>query len=126
VAFTYPEPKHIGEHLGVLRCPLKFSAPTHRISFAASDTERNFTAANRDLALGNDQILDKMLKGLGKSDLVSKVKQAIVEHLPSGTPTEELIARIRKNPHALGYLNGIPVGCARTNELTDHVAVIGA
>lgn len=38
---------------------------------------------------------------------------------------EELHARIRKNPHALGYVNTIPIGCARTNELTEHVAVIG-
>ena len=38
---------------------------------------------------------------------------------------EEIQARIRKNPHALGYVNEIPVGCARTNELTDNVAVIG-
>lgn len=39
--------------------------------------------------------------------------------------SEELQARILKNPHALGYVNAIPIGCARTNELTDHVAVIG-
>lgn len=93
VAFTYPEPKHSGEHYGVLRCPLKFSAPIHRLSFAVSDTKRLFTAANRDLARGNDRILDAMLKSLGKSDLVSQVKQAIVEQLPSGTPSEERIAQ---------------------------------
>ena len=93
VAFTYPEPRHTGEHYGVLRCPLKFSEPTYRISFAVNDTKRLFTAANRDLARGNDQILDQMLKNLGNSDLVSQVKQAIVEQLPSGTPSEETIAQ---------------------------------
>ncbi|MHA1746618.1 MAG: GNAT family N-acetyltransferase [Promethearchaeota archaeon] len=38
---------------------------------------------------------------------------------------DEIQARIRKNPHTLGYINEIPVGSARTNEITDRVAVIG-
>lgn len=93
IAFTYPQPMNTEAHDNILRCPITFSAPKYRISFSVSDSERLFTAANRDLARGNDQILDKMLKELEKSDLVSKVKQAIVEHLPSGTPSEETIAQ---------------------------------
>jgi len=33
---------------------------------------------NRDLARGNDQILDRMLKNLQSTDIVSRAKQAIV------------------------------------------------
>jgi AraC-like DNA-binding protein len=91
--FTHAEPVDIGAHYGVFRCPLTFSASNSRISFRLADARKPFTSANRELALGNDRILDELLGELGNSDLVTKVKKAIVENLPSGTPSEEDIAQ---------------------------------
>jgi AraC-like DNA-binding protein len=93
VAFTYSEPKATAEHFGIFRCPLLFSQPVARISFSLADSLRPFTASNRELALNHDQILAGMIKDLTKSDLVSQVKRAIIDDLPSGTPSEELIAK---------------------------------
>jgi AraC-like DNA-binding protein len=93
VSFTYEKPAKTGEHFGVFRCPMIFSAPVSRLSFSIEDAQRPFTAANRELAIGNDLILDRMLKSFGKGDLVSRVKQIIVEKLPSGTPSEAAIAK---------------------------------
>jgi hypothetical protein len=93
VAFTYPEPKTTGEHFGLIRCPLNFSQPVSRISFNRAEAKRPFSAANRELAISSDQILEGLLKDLNKSDLVSQVKSAIIESLPSGTPSEEQIAK---------------------------------
>jgi AraC-like DNA-binding protein len=93
VAFTYAEPGHSGEHFAFFRCPLVFSANVSRLSFSKSDTERPFTTSNHDLARINDQVLDHLLSTLSAQDIVSKVKHAIVEHLPSGTPTEEDISK---------------------------------
>jgi AraC-like DNA-binding protein len=92
VAFTYPQPKNTGDHFAVFRCPLLFSQPSSRITFDLSDTQRQFTAANREIAVNSDQILDAMIRDLDKSDLVTRVKRAIVDDLPSGTPSEEDIA----------------------------------
>ncbi len=92
VAFTYPEPPAIGEHFGVFRCPLVFSQPVARISFAIADTHRPFTDANRELALSNDRFLDEMMNELKSPDLVTQVKRAIMDDLPSGTPSEEQVA----------------------------------
>ncbi len=93
VAFTYPKPRRTGLYSDFFCCPVKFSARTSRISFTIADARRQFTAENRDLARGNDQILDRMLKTLQSTDIVSRAKQAIVEELPSGTPTEDVIAK---------------------------------
>ena len=93
VAFTYPEPQSTGNHFGVFRCPLLFSQPVSRISFSQADSHRPFTDANRDLAVSNDRFLDELLRDLNSSDLVTRVKRAIIEELPSGSPAEEKIAR---------------------------------
>ncbi len=92
VAFTYPEPQSTGEHFGLFRCPLKFSQPVSRISFKLADARRPFTAANRELAISSDRILEGIVKELNRPDIISQVKRAIVEDLPSGAPSEESIA----------------------------------
>ena len=93
VSFTYPQPPSTGEHFSIFRCPLLFSQPESRISFAIADAERPFTDANRELAVSNDRFLDEMMKDLKTSNLVNQVKWAIIEDLPSGAPSEEEIAR---------------------------------
>ncbi len=93
IAFTYPEPKSTGEHFGLFRCPVKFSQPVSKISFNIADALRPFTASNRELAINSDQILESMVKDLTQSDIISQVKRAIIEELPSGTPSEETIAK---------------------------------
>jgi len=93
VAFTYPEPTATGEHFAVFRCPLKFSQPVSRISFDSADTLRPFMSANRELAISSDQILEGMINDLNQSDIIGQVKKAIIHDLPSGTPSEENIAK---------------------------------
>jgi AraC-like DNA-binding protein len=93
IAFTHPEPKSAGDHFGVFRCTVKFHQPASRISFDMADAERPFTAANRELAVSGDRILEGMINELRESDIINQVKRAIIETLPSGTPSDEAIAR---------------------------------
>ncbi|CAA0090674.1 putative HTH-type transcriptional regulator [Halioglobus japonicus] len=93
VAFTYPEPETKGDYFEVFRCPLKFGQPVSRLSFKLTDARRPFTAPNRELAISSDQVLDEMVRELNRPDIISQVKRAIIEDLPSGAPSEDSIAK---------------------------------
>jgi len=93
VAFTYPQPARTGDHFSMFRCPVKFGQPETKISFDKADLRRPLTAANRELAINSDQIVEGMINDLSRADIVSQVKRAIIDDLPSGTPSEEAIAK---------------------------------
>jgi len=93
VAFTYAQPADTRAYDDFFYCRLEFGAPEWRLSFRGEDAARPFLASNRDLARSNDQVLDHLVKSLHQDDLVSRVKVALVDQLPSGTPSEESIAR---------------------------------
>ena len=93
VAFTYPEPEATGNYFGVFRCPLKFGQTVSRLSFSLADAQRPFSAPNRELAISSDQVLDEMVRELNRPDIISQVKRAIIDDLPSGAPSEESIAK---------------------------------
>jgi AraC-like DNA-binding protein len=102
VAFTYPEPEDTSEYAAIFRCPLAFSQPVSRLSFSVDDTRRAFLTSNREIALGNDQILDSMLSELKGSSLASQVKHVIIECLPSGSPTEkDIVERLSMSGRTL-------------------------
>ena len=94
VALTYPEPEDTGDYLGLFRCRVVFGQKESRISFKLTDTRRKFTDASRELAIANDHILDSMVKDLNSSDLITRVKRAIIHSLPSGTPDQSDIAKL--------------------------------
>jgi AraC-like DNA-binding protein len=93
VAFTYPRPRIPTGHADLFRCPAVFGAPEWGISFAPVDMERPFLASNRELAHSNDHVLGRMVESLRHDDLVTRVKRIVVESLPSGTPSQQAIAR---------------------------------
>jgi AraC-like DNA-binding protein len=93
MTFTYAEPADLSEHAALFRCPLVFGAPEWCLSFRLADAAKPFMASNRELARSNDQVLDHLVQSLRRDDLVSRVKMAMVDELPSGTPSEESIAK---------------------------------
>jgi AraC-like DNA-binding protein len=93
VRLLHPEVPCKGEYFGFFRCPMRFNSEHSAILFSQADLDRPLPAANRELARANDQILTEFLAGLHNDDLIAKLKVAIAEELPSGSPTEERIAK---------------------------------
>jgi AraC-like DNA-binding protein len=93
VAFTHAKPADTSAYDAFFRSSLVFGAPSWRLSFRTEDAARPFLASNRDLARSNDEVLDQVVQSLKHDDLVSRVKMAMVDELPSGTPSEESIAK---------------------------------
>lgn len=75
------------------RCPIRFGAFASSLAFDSVAADRPLVNANRELALANDRIAAQYLAGLRRDDVVSGVKAAVTDHLPSGTPSHEAIAK---------------------------------
>lgn len=75
------------------RCPVRFAAPRGSIAFDRTSADRPLVAANRELAAANDRIAVEYLARLQRDDLASRVKQAILDHLPSGAPSDDQVAQ---------------------------------
>ncbi len=93
VCFTHPAPAATGPYFGLFRCPVQFDAPAPRLTFSREDAERPLPARNRELAKANDAVLAAYCSELSAQETVSRVKHAILDRLPSGTPGAEEIAR---------------------------------
>ncbi len=93
VRILHSEPSCKGDYYGFFRCPVRFDSNASEILFARSDVDRPLPAANRELARANDRILTDFLDKLRVDDLITRVKTAIANELPSGTPSEGFIAK---------------------------------
>jgi AraC-like DNA-binding protein len=93
VSVTHTAPDCRGDFFGLFRCPVHFDAPQPELVLARAQAEAPLPAASRELAVANDAVLSDYLRTLEQSDIVSQVKTAIIEHLPSGAPSAETIAK---------------------------------
>ncbi len=69
-------------------CPVKITTgPRYRLAFAAQDALARLPAANADLAERLDDVARQVLGAAHDESLAGRVTAAILEKLPSGTPT---------------------------------------
>ena len=93
VRFQHPERSCKGDYYGLFRCPVRFDSKVSEIVFSRADVDRPLPAANRELAQANDRILSSYLANLTDDDLITRVKLAIVDGLPSGQSSDNAVAK---------------------------------
>ncbi|MFY9975963.1 MAG: AraC family transcriptional regulator [Chromatiaceae bacterium] len=93
VSFTHPAPDCRGDYFGLFRCPIRFDAAAPEFILDRARADAPLPTANRELALANDTILAAYVGELTAPDIVSRVKAAVVEHLPSGAPSAATVAK---------------------------------
>ena len=93
VRITHPAPECRARFYGLFRCPVMFDAPASQLVFKRSDLDRPLPASNRELAHSNDRILVDYLAELQQYKLVNEVRAALIDELPNGKPSEEVIAQ---------------------------------
>ena len=72
---------------------VEFDAPRYAISFDKATLERHLPTGNAELGRANDQVIQAYLARLNRSDVVMRAKVALLEHLPSGQVSEEVVAQ---------------------------------
>jgi AraC-like DNA-binding protein len=75
------------------RIPVIYDAPASSITLSKSDVDMTLRSGNRELALLHDEFLMKYLIEIKKGDIVRQIQSVIIENLPSGNVTDNLIAR---------------------------------
>lgn len=98
-----PEPASADLFHEIFRCPITFGADEDAFEYARADVEAPLPFANLELARQSDEIIADYMARTGRSEaLPDLVAALIVKHLPSGRPSEAIVARhLRMSPRNL-------------------------
>jgi AraC-like DNA-binding protein len=89
---THPEPNCSGRYYEFFKSPVIFNAPVASLAISLENADRILPSANEELAAFDDHLMSDYLLTLDKEDLLTQAKKIIVEHLPSGDATVDVVA----------------------------------
>lgn len=85
-----PCEKIISDFFGI---PVIYDAPVSSLTLAKKDVDQKLFSGNRELALLHDEFLMKYLIEIKKGDIVQQIQSVIIDNLPSGKVSDNLIAK---------------------------------
>ena len=88
-----PAPEQSEVYERFFGCPVRFRAEEDAFVLSAQDADRPLPSANRQLAAVFDKMLTEELGRLDKSDVVSRCRSEVLQHLESGEMTEHDMAK---------------------------------
>ncbi|MBW1889993.1 MAG: AraC family transcriptional regulator [Deltaproteobacteria bacterium] len=74
------------------KAPVHFNHPGNIITFRSTDVRQSLSGANPYIAEINDNVVIEYLSHLEKNDIIQRTKAVIVEVLPSGNVSNNLVA----------------------------------
>jgi len=92
ITLAHPEPADSAYYFSLFRCPVEFGASENSLSFDARQADEILTGSNEQLAQLNDHIVVRYLASQSRSDIVNRVKAAILENLGEGNISEASVA----------------------------------
>ncbi len=92
VEFQRPAPNSSHAFDDFFQCPIQYGAKEDKLVFYAQDMREELSVANPDLARANDQVVIDYLRKHEAQQLVGKVTALMIDALPSGTPTQQMVA----------------------------------
>jgi len=90
--FTHAEPADTGYYYSLFRCPLEFGAASTCMLIPREDANQRLAGSNEELARLNEHVVVKYLAHTAKTDIVNRVKAAILDGLSSGRVSEMSVA----------------------------------
>lgn len=91
--FTHSKPTCSSEYYKFFQCPILFDSPYNSFSLAIDVVDEELKGANDQLAEFNDRVVVDYIASLEQNQIVTKVKEIILDHLPSGNVLEEEVAK---------------------------------
>jgi len=74
------------------QAPVEFGCETNMLVFDKTDMQVQLPAANAELARQNDQVVLSLLARMDRDDIIAQVRALVVDLLPSGECSKEIIA----------------------------------
>ena len=92
VKLTHGRPDCGGKYYEFFQSPITFNAPSSGFELSLDVVDIVLPSGNEELVSFNEQAMTQYINSLGDKTLVERVKNIIVEHLPSGDATVEKTA----------------------------------
>lgn len=93
VGFAHPPPREGGgPYEKLFRAPVEFDQRDPSATFSRAELEQPLAGACAELAQINDNVATQYLARLDKSDVIARVREKIIEFLPSGDCSRDRVA----------------------------------
>lgn len=93
LALARVTPRDPTRHERTFGCPVAFGAAESVMRCRGEDLDARLPTGNPDVAAMAERMLESQLARFDRQDLVAQLKARILNSLPSGSPTEESVAR---------------------------------
>ena len=92
VNFKHAAPKDIKPYFEYFGCELNFNQAENQLLIPLSMADETLTGANPELALLNDKVVTRRLARMDKDDIISRVRNVLVDQLPLGGISDDTVA----------------------------------
>lgn len=93
VSLAHEEPDCSKDISDFFKSPITYGAKISSITFSVKDVDKKLNTGNRTLALMHDDLLMRYLIKIKKGDFIEQIKSIIIDHLPDGHVTDQLVAK---------------------------------
>jgi AraC-like DNA-binding protein len=92
IKLAHPPPPCSNKMTDYFRTDIQFDTEQSSLTIARADAEKVLPSGNKQIALMHDEMLMRYLVEIKKGDIVQQVKSIILENLPDGQVTDQLVA----------------------------------
>lgn len=92
VNFKHEAPQDIKPYFEYFGCELNFNCPDNQLLIPVHLADELLSGANPELALLNDKVVTRRLANMDRSDIVARVRSVLLDLLPHGNISDELVA----------------------------------
>jgi len=92
VHLTHVKPSCSGKYYEFFGCPVYFSEPVSKMVFSLDIVDTVLASSNEELTAFGDQAMSQYINSLDTGIQVNRIREIIVENLPSGNVTVEQVA----------------------------------
>ncbi len=93
VSLAREEPDCSKDISDFFRSPVTYGTEISSITFSVKDVDKQLATANKKLALMHDDLMMRYLIEIKKGDFIEQIKSIIIDHLPDGHVTDQLVAK---------------------------------